>query len=81
MHHKITLFPGDGIGPEVAEATCRILAAAGATIEWETVSARTEGTKRVGEFPLAEGVASVRRNRVASRLANPLITLSPTGCP
>ncbi len=72
MHHKITLFPGDGIGPEVAEATCRILAAAGATIEWETVSARTEGTKRVGEFPLAEGVASVRRNRVA--LKGPMAT-------
>ena len=35
MAHKITLIPGDGIGPEVADATVRVLEATGVAIEWE----------------------------------------------
>jgi isocitrate dehydrogenase (NAD+) len=35
--YKITLIPGDGIGPEVAEATVKVLAATGVAIEWERV--------------------------------------------
>ncbi|MBL0159977.1 MAG: isocitrate dehydrogenase (NAD(+)) [Bryobacterales bacterium] len=35
MAHKITLIPGDGIGPEVADATVRALEATGVAIEWE----------------------------------------------
>ena len=72
MPHKITLLPGDGVGPEVAQATCRIIDAAGAAIEWETISALTEGTRRVGEFPFDEAVESVRRNRMA--LKGPMTT-------
>jgi len=33
--HKITLIPGDGIGPEVTSAAVRILNASGAKLEWE----------------------------------------------
>jgi isocitrate dehydrogenase (NAD+) len=39
MAHQITLIPGDGIGPEVAEATVRAVEAAGVAIEWERVDA------------------------------------------
>ena len=36
MTHKITLIPGDGIGPEVTSAVVRILEATGIKFEWET---------------------------------------------
>ena len=36
MTHKVTLIPGDGIGPEVTKATVRILEATGVKFEWET---------------------------------------------
>ena len=36
MTHRVTLIPGDGIGPEVSEAVLRIVAAAGVEIEWES---------------------------------------------
>ena len=39
MAHKITLIPGDGIGPEVAAATARVVEAAGVAVEWERVEA------------------------------------------
>ena len=72
MNRKVTLLPGDGIGPEVAQAVCQIFEAAGAAIEWERIdSAPTVGSRTVA-FPLADAVASVRRNRVA--LKGPLAT-------
>jgi isocitrate dehydrogenase (NAD+) len=36
MKHRITLIPGDGIGPEVASSVVHIIEAAGAEFEWET---------------------------------------------
>src|SRR3989304_7790516 len=72
MTHKVTLLPGDGIGPEVAEAVRQIFDAAGAAIEWELVSGGAAGIPRTDQFPLAEAVASVRRNRVA--LKGPIAT-------
>ena len=39
MRYRVTLIEGDGIGPEVTGATCRILEAAGAPVEWEPVLA------------------------------------------
>jgi isocitrate dehydrogenase (NAD+) len=39
MAHQITLIPGDGIGPEVAEATVRAVEATGVAIDWERVTA------------------------------------------
>ena len=41
MRHKVTLIPGEGIGPEVAAATRRILEAAGVQIDWEEIAGRT----------------------------------------
>jgi isocitrate dehydrogenase (NAD+) len=79
MPRKVTLLPGDGVGPEVAEATCRVIAAAGVAIEWETIAARTEGTHRVGEFPFSQAVESVRRNRIA--LKGPMATEVAEGAP
>ena len=38
MKHLVTLIPGEGIGPEVASATRRVLEASGVAIEWEEIS-------------------------------------------
>jgi isocitrate dehydrogenase (NAD+) len=65
MTHRITLIPGDGIGPEVTAATQRILAAAGVAIDWEVHNAGLEVSKITGT-PLPSTVLdSVRRNKLA----------------
>ena len=50
MAHLITLIPGDGIGPEVAEATVRAVNATGADIEWETVEAGARALAEHGQL-------------------------------
>ena len=75
MRHKVTLLPGEGIGPEVAAATKKILEASGVLIDWEELDARAENTdKRTTGAEVLNSVAieSVRRNRVA--LKGPMAT-------
>jgi isocitrate dehydrogenase (NAD+) len=72
MTHRVTLIPGDGIGPELAEATRRVLDASGVAFEWEVVAAG-EATIASHGTPLPEEVLeSVRRNGVA--LKGPITT-------
>ena len=72
MAHRVTLIPGDGIGPELAEATRRVLDASGVDFDWEVVDAG-EGVMAEHGTPLPEHVlASIRRNRVA--LKGPITT-------
>ena len=65
MPYNVTLIPGDGVGPELAEATRLVLDASGAKIDWEIQEAglavmETEGT------PLPDRVLdSIRKNKVA----------------
>jgi isocitrate dehydrogenase (NAD+) len=62
---KVTLIPGDGIGPEVSLATQRCIEATGVAVEWETVHAGSDVMEKKGT-PLPEEVLnSVRKNRVA----------------
>jgi isocitrate dehydrogenase (NAD+) len=68
----ITLIPGDGIGPEVAAATVRVLEAAGAELAWEPHLAGKEALLRYGDPLPPEVLESVRRNRVA--LKGPVTT-------
>ena len=79
MRRKVTLIPGEGIGPEVAQAARRIIDAAGVTIEWEEVSPRAPTGRTESELPYAQVVESVRRNRVA--LKGPLATEIAGGAP
>ena len=68
----VTLIPGDGIGPEVSEATLRVVEASGVRIAWERVAAGAEVIPEYGT-PVPEGVLeSIRRNRVA--LKGPIAT-------
>jgi len=63
--HKITLIPGDGIGPEVTAAALRVLEAARVAIDWETHDAGAAVAEKRGT-PLPEEVLeSIRRTRVA----------------
>jgi isocitrate dehydrogenase (NAD+) len=72
MAHRVTLIPGDGIGPELAEATKRVLDASGVAFEWEVVDAG-EAVMAEHGTPLPDHVlASIRRNRVA--LKGPITT-------
>ena len=72
MAHTITLIPGDGIGPELAEATTRVLDATGIGFEWEPVEAGESAIAQYGT-PLPDHVLeSVRRNTVA--LKGPITT-------
>ncbi len=65
MPHRITLIPGDGIGPEVTAAVVQILERAGVDIEWEREEAGAAVAEREGK-PLPDRVLdSIRRNRVA----------------
>jgi isocitrate dehydrogenase (NAD+) len=72
MAHRVTLIPGDGIGPELAEATCRVLEATAIGFEWESVVAGEAAIAEHGT-PLPEYVLeSVKRNKVA--LKGPITT-------
>jgi len=65
MVHKVTLIPGDGIGPEVSEATKRVLEATGVAFQWDLAYAGAEVMEKYGT-PLPEYVLeSIRSNKVA----------------
>ena len=72
MSKKVTLIPGDGIGPDITDATLRVLDAAGARIDWDR---RAAGVAAISEFqtPLPDAtLESVRENGVV--LKAPLTT-------
>jgi isocitrate dehydrogenase (NAD+) len=72
MTYNITLIPGDGIGPEIAESVKQILAAAGLSINWETFEAGQSAIVKYGTYLPAEVLDSILRNKVA--LKGPLAT-------
>lgn len=70
--YNITLIPGDGIGPEITEATRRVLEATGVGFNWEVVYAGADVQKEYGT-PLPDHVLdSIRKNKVA--LKGPITT-------
>src|SRR5712671_2998535 len=70
--HRITLIPGDGIGPEVASNVVRIIEAAGVDVEWETHYAGAQALEKFGETLPPELLESIKRNKVA--LKGPVTT-------
>ncbi len=63
--HTLTLIPGDGIGPEVATATQRVIEASGVTIDWEVHNAGAEVAEKRGTTLPPEVLDSIRKNKVA----------------
>jgi isocitrate dehydrogenase (NAD+) len=72
MTHKVTLIPGDGIGPEVVSAAVRILEATGVKFEWESYAAGADAYEKYGEYIPKELNDAIERNKVA--LKGPITT-------
>src|ERR1700757_1018346 len=72
MTHKITLVPGDGIGPEVTQAVVRILEATGVKFEWDRHAAGAEAFEIFGEYIPQALYDSIEHNKVA--LKGPVTT-------
>lgn len=75
--HCVTLIPGDGIGPEVTDATVRVIEAAGVDIEWDRQEAGMAAIQSKGDSVPDELLTSIKRNKVA--LKGPLTTLVGKG--
>jgi isocitrate dehydrogenase (NAD+) len=63
--HRVTLIPGDGTGPEIAEATRRVLDATGVAFDWDVQNAGEGVIEEFGTPLPASCLASIRANKVA----------------
>jgi isocitrate dehydrogenase (NAD+) len=79
--HRVTLIPGDGTGPELTEATRRVLEAAAATadaaFDWDVQQAGVDVMEQAGTPLPPQTLESVRRNKVA--IKGPITTPIGTG--
>jgi isocitrate dehydrogenase (NAD+) len=77
MTHRVTFIPGDGVGPELSEATRRVLEATGVEFDWDVQEAGADVMDKYGT-PLPEHVLqSIRKNGVA--IKGPITTPIGTG--
>jgi isocitrate dehydrogenase (NAD+) len=77
MAYRVTFVPGDGVGPELSEATRRVLEATGVEFDWDVQEAGADVMDKYGT-PLPEHVLeSIRQNRVA--IKGPITTPVGTG--
>jgi len=65
MAHRITVIPGDGIGPEIVDATIRVLEATGVAFDWDYREAGLDAAEKYGSVLPEEVLDSVRANKVA----------------
>jgi isocitrate dehydrogenase (NAD+) len=65
MIHRVTLIPGDGIGPEVSKAVQTVLEATGVKIEWDEVNAGATVAEKCGTTLPEAVLESIRKNKVA----------------
>jgi isocitrate dehydrogenase (NAD+) len=79
MAHKVTLIPGDGIGPEVTSAAVRILEATGIKFEWESFAAGADAYEKYHEYIPKELLDSIERTCCA--LKGPITTPIGGGFP
>jgi isocitrate dehydrogenase (NAD+) len=77
MAHRVTLIPGDGTGPELTEATRRVLEATGVGFEWDVRQAGVDVMEEAGTPLPDETLASVKANGIA--LKGPITTPIGTG--
>jgi len=77
MQHRVTFIPGDGIGPEVAEATRRVLEATGVEFQWDTVIIGSQAQDKFGTPLPDQALQSIRKNKVA--IKGPVTTPIGTG--
>ena len=75
--HNVTLIPGDGIGPELSNATVRVVEATGVSINWDVQEAGEDVIAKYGTPLPAQVLASIRKNKVA--IKGPISTPIGTG--
>src|ERR671915_2062830 len=76
--HRVTFIPGDGTGPEIAEATRRVLEATGVDFDWDVQQAGADVMDAYGGNPLPDHVlGSIKENGVA--IKGPITTPVGTG--
>src|SRR5438445_8541564 len=76
--YRVTLIPGDGIGPEVTRAAVRILEATGVKFEWEAYEAGAQAFEKYGEYIPKQLIHSIERTGVG--LKGPVTTPIGGGC-
>ncbi len=79
MAYRVTLIPGDGIGPEITEAATRVVDATGVAIEWEPHEAGIRSYEKTGNPLPPTLLQSIRTNKVGFK--GPLTTLVGEGFP
>ena len=79
MSYPVTLIPGDGIGPEVADATVRVVDATGVGIDWHRVELTSDIIQNSGQVLPAYVVESLTKSRVG--LKGPVTTPVAGGFP
>src|SRR5215467_2116984 len=72
MSHAVTLIPGDGTGPEITQATCRVLEATGVQFDWDLRLAGVETLEKYGTVLPEDVIESIKRTKVA--LKGPITT-------
>src|SRR2546423_14757598 len=77
MTYRVTLIPGDGTGPELTEATRRVLESTGVEFDWDVRHAGVDVMEEAGTPLPEETLASIRENKVA--LKGPITTPIGTG--
>jgi isocitrate dehydrogenase (NAD+) len=77
MAHRVTLIPGDGTGPELTEATRRVLEATGVAFDWDVREAGVDVMETAGTPLPDETIASIKTNKIA--LKGPITTPIGTG--
>jgi isocitrate dehydrogenase (NAD+) len=77
MKYEVTFIPGDGIGPEVAEATRRVLEATGVKFQWDTVIIGSQAQDKFGTPLPDQAIQSIKKNKVA--IKGPVTTPVGTG--
>jgi len=77
MKHIITLIPGDGIGPEITEATVKVVEATGVNIKWDTVNAGAQVYQKEGTVLPDRVIKSLKKNKVG--IKGPITTPVGTG--
>jgi isocitrate dehydrogenase (NAD+) len=70
--HAVTLIPGDGIGPEVADAACRAVDATGVKIDWQRVELTAEVIQKAGQVLPKHVLDSIERTKIG--LKGPVAT-------
>ena len=67
MPYNITLIPGDGVGPEITEATTRALEATGVAIKWDVHQIGEAALKKYGTPLPQEVLQSIKKTRLPSK--------------